>query len=65
MTDTNERATAKIYPFPVKNGAKSGMPAKEAQWAAELAAVGAAQAAIGSSWYHEEAVKGDQRPNRR
>lgn len=65
MTATHERETAKIYIFPVKNGAKSGMPSKEAEWAAEIAAAGAAQAVIGSSWYHEEAVKESDRPNRR
>ncbi|QRG07129.1 DUF2735 domain-containing protein [Xanthobacter dioxanivorans] len=65
MTANQKPETAKIYIFPVKNGATFGMPAKEAKWAAELAAVGAAHAAIGSSWYHEEAVKADDRPRRR
>lgn len=65
MTANHERETAKIYVFPVKNGEKNGMLAKEAKWAAEIAAVGAAQAVIGSSWYHEEAVKAADLPNRR
>ncbi|MEP9356097.1 DUF2735 domain-containing protein [Xanthobacter sp. KR7-65] len=65
MTTNHERETAKIYVFPVKNGAKSGVPSKEAQWAAELAAVGATASALGSGWYHEEAVKAADLPNRR
>lgn len=64
MTAKIERETAKIYTFPARNGAKIGMPSKEAKWAAELAAVGAAAAPLGSSWYHEEAVKSAERPNR-
>lgn len=65
MTDTQKHNTAKIYIFPVKGGANSGMPANQAKLAAELAALGAAQAPIGSSWYHEEAVKDAERPVRR
>lgn len=65
MTVIQKRETAKIYPFPMKNGANVGMPSKEAKWAAEIAAMGATQAVIGSSWYHDEAVKADARPERR
>lgn len=65
MTVNQKHETAKIYSFPVKNGANSGVPANQAKWAAELAAMGAAQAALGSSWYHEEAVKDAERPTRR
>ncbi|MDI4665875.1 DUF2735 domain-containing protein [Xanthobacter autotrophicus] len=60
-----KRETAKIYVFPVKNGANVGMPSNEAKWQAELAALGATHAAIGSSWYHDDAVKASTRPDRR
>jgi len=36
MTANHERETAKIYVFPVKNGAKNGMPPKEAVKAADI-----------------------------
>ncbi|MFG1343908.1 DUF2735 domain-containing protein [Xanthobacter autotrophicus DSM 431] len=57
MTANMKRETAKIYIFPVKSGANSGMLSKEAKWDAEIAAMGADRAVTGSSWYHEEAVK--------
>ncbi|MFS8036774.1 DUF2735 domain-containing protein [Xanthobacter sp. AM11] len=64
MTQQLKRETAKIYTFPVKGGANSAMLSNEAKFAAELAAMGAARAEMGSSWYHEEAVKRGDRPVR-
>ena len=65
MTEAPKQNSAKIYIFPVKVGANSGMPSNQAKMAAELAALGVVHAAIGSSWYHEEAVKDADRPFRR
>lgn len=49
MTANHETRDGENLCLPVKNGAKNGMPAKEAKWAAEIAAMGAAQAVIGAA----------------
>lgn len=56
MTATTHRETAKIYQFPKILRPASGLRRDEVNLAADIKSSRFADAACGSSWYHEAAL---------
>lgn len=63
MTTNTQRESATIYQFPARGRFASAAPRDE--WRTQSnPATQRAQAALGSAWYHEEAMR-EADPNRR
>lgn len=60
MTMNHGSGSAKIYTFPT--GGRAGVRGRqpEDKLMAEMAALGLTKSVLGSSWYHEAAIKEDQ-----
>jgi hypothetical protein len=59
-TTSAQRPTAKIYQFPVRKRATTAESSEAVRIRSALAMSRAAAAALGSAWYHEEALGEDE-----
>lgn len=63
MNITPLGGSARIYEFP--RGGRAGLAARNGaeRYDADLAALRAAPVSVGSSWYHEEAIRSEDKKN--
>ncbi len=64
MTNTPQRESAKIYPFPQRRRAPIADTHGKAA-ASDVVAVRFSKAVFGSGWYHDAAVQDAQNPRKR
>jgi hypothetical protein len=61
---TSEFRTARIYQFPEGGRAALASRRDEAKRAVEFAQARTAKVAVGDCWYHEEAIRESDRPQK-
>ena len=61
MTTNSDRASAKIYQFPARGRFAASGHREDAKTTAPLPSPPVVKAAVGSGWYHEEAIQEAER----
>jgi hypothetical protein len=61
MTKSDYGGSAKIYQFPVRAGTPAGGHREELKPTGDVVSSRVAKAAVGSGWYHEDAIQEAER----